>query len=238
MPQYLDNLYIENQISRYRQRFVPLFLTTSITPRQLTLADPTLIIVDGSTAGYNIVLPDATGLENGYEIIIHNNSSVTVDVDTFGGTHYLQMSVGSRMSLFLKSNATQPGVWVRAIQSSSPFTGTSPVLGSYNGNAGVGRYLEVYPRQGTDTAPFYVPTNAYIVAFEFSTVSTSTATLGVFKSTDLVNPIYTISLSNATTVFGTNLTISLSTADQLSFRITAATGTVGKPRCAMYFTGV
>lgn len=238
MPQYLDKIYIEDQISKYRQRYVPLFLTTAATIRQLTAADPSLIIVDGSTTGYNLVLPDATTLENGYELVIHNNATVTLDIDTYGGTHYIQMAVGSRLTLFLKSNATQPGLWVRAVQSSSPFTGTSPVLGSYNGNAGVGRYLEVFPGQGSDTAPFYVPTNAYIVAFEFSTVATSTSTLGVFKMTDLVNPIYTISLSAATTVFGTNLAVPLLVGDQLGFRITASTGTVSKPRMAMYFTGV
>lgn len=234
---YISKQYVEDQISQYRERYVPLLLTTAASTRQLTSADPSLILINGTTAGYIVVLPNATTLENGYNLIIHNESTKAVAIQYFGGTSYLSLTAGGRLCLFLKDNTTTAGLWVRAIMSSSPFTGTSPVFGSYNGNGGVGRYLEVFPGQGTDTAPFYVPTNAYIVAFEYSTVATSTSTLGVFKTTDLVNPIYTISLSSALNVFGTNLTIPLTVGDQISFRVTAATGTVSKPRCAMYFTG-
>lgn len=237
MTQYLDNQYIENQISQYRERYVPLLLTTAASTRQLLVTDPTLIIVTGTTAGYTVILPNATLLENGYNLIIHNDSNQTVSVQTFGPSAYLTLTAGGRLCLFLKDNGTTAGFWVRSVLSSSPFTGTSPVFASYTGNAGVGRYLETYPGQGTDTAPFYVPTNAYIVAFEYSTVATSTSTLGVFKFTDLVNPIYTISLAAAMTTFVTGLVVPLATGDQLGFRITAATGTVSKPRCAMYFTG-
>lgn len=236
MPHYLDNMYVETKLSEYQQRYVPLLLTTSASTRQITNADPTLIVIDGSTAGYILDLPNATTLENGFSLIIHNNSTVTINIRFFGGASLLTMTVGSRVTLYLKNNSTTAGLWVRAVQSSSPFTGTAPVLASYNGNATTGRYLEVYPGQGTDTAPFYVPTNAYIVAFEFSAVGTTTATLSTFKSTDLVNPIYSISLAAATTAFGTNLTIPLNMADRLVFRITSGSAT--KPRMAMYFTGV
>lgn len=233
---YVQKQYVEDQISLYRERFVPLILTTSLSTRQLTIADPTLILVNGSTTGYNLVLPDATTLENGYHITVHNESTATIDVDTYGGAHYLQMTVGSRMVLFLKDNSTQMGLWVRTVTSSSPFTGTSPLLASYNGNATTGRYLEIFPGQGSGTAPFYVPTNAYVVAFEFSTPAASTASLGIFKTTDLVTPIYTVSLSAAITTFGTNLTVPVYMSDRLCFRITAGSAT--KPRMAMYFTGV
>jgi hypothetical protein len=234
---YIAKQYVEDQLSTYKQRFVPLALTTSASIRQLTVSDPTLIIVSGSASGYNIVLPNATTLENGYYLVIHCDTTTTVDIDYFGGLHYIQMAAGSRMSLYLELNTTAAGKWIRAIQSSSPFTGTSPVLATYNGNAGVGRYLEIFSDQSSDTAPFYVPTNAYIVAFELSTLATSTVTVGIFAMTDLVNPIYSITLTNGTTIFGTNLTVALAQAQQIAFRITAAVGNVSKPRIAMYFTG-
>lgn len=237
MTQYLDKQYIEGQLSRFQERFVPLLLTTIAGSRQITLADPTLIFVDGSTPGYILILPNATELETGYHITIHNNSSNYIDIRLYGGGPSVILTSGGRLSVLLKSNSTTAGVWLRAISSSSPFTGTSPVLGSYVGNAGVGRYLEIYPGQGSDTAPFYVPTNVYIVAFEYSTVATSTSTLGVFKLSDPSNAIYTITLSAGTTVFGTNLTVPLVQGDQVAFKVTAAIGNVSKPRCALYFTG-
>lgn len=233
---YTQTAYIEDKISQYRERYVPLLLTTAATTRQLTTADPSLILISGSTVGYNLVLPDATTLEVGYHITVHNEATTTVDVDTFGRTHFIQMTVGSRMVLYLKDNSTQAGLWVRSVQSSSPFTGTAPLLASYNGNATNGRYLEIYPGQGSGTAPFYVPTNAYIVAFEFSCVGTATATLSTYKIVNLTTPIYSISLSASTTVFGTNLTVPISMGDQIAFKISSGSAT--KPRMAMYFTGV
>ena len=86
-------------------------------------------------------------------------------------------------------------------------------------------------------APFRVPVDMSIAAFEFSAVAAGTATLGVFESGDLVNPLYSISIVTGATVTELDLNVLLTKGWQLSFRITAVSGTLNKPRMAMYIAG-
>lgn len=64
----------------------------------------------------------------------------------------------------------------------------------YNANAGVGRYME---RLGTpmDEAPFPMPEDGYVRTITLQTTASNTGTISFFLSTDLVNPVFSISLT-------------------------------------------
>ena len=101
-------------------------------------------------------------------------------------------------------------------------------VASYNGNANVGRYLEVFPAIGSDSAPLIFPTDAILTAVSLGVVAVGTGTIGFFKSTDLVTPIYSISITAEsrkldTTVMGAEF----DALDELSIRVTS--GSFNKP---------
>lgn len=103
-----------------------------------------------------------------------------------------------------------------------------PFEASYGGNANVGRYLEIFPALATyPDAPFIFPENSIIKAISLGAVSPSTGTLSFFKTTDLVNPIFSVSLVASSRILLTGLTYPLSALDELALRVTA--GSFNKP---------
>lgn len=110
------------------------------------------------------------------------------------------------------------------------------LLASYNGNANVGRYLEIFPGIGSDVVPvdLFAQTNLLTVVFTSSAIST--ATLGFFDlSVSAVTPVYTISLNNQKSVTDIALPTApnavLAATTELALRITA--GAVNRP--TVYF---
>jgi hypothetical protein len=106
------------------------------------------------------------------------------------------------------------------------------VLSTYNGNAGTGKFLEFFPGQGSDTAPFAIPEISYIRVLILTAVADSTGTVSIYKATDLVNPIRTISLSNSKFQKDT-LAMPLNSNDQLIVKVSA--GSISKPNLVVYF---
>lgn len=102
-----------------------------------------------------------------------------------------------------------------------------PFVSSYGGNANVGRYLETFPSISMDQAPFTFPENSKIVTVVLGAVSTSTGTVGFFKTTDLVTPVFTLSLTAQTRMTFTSLAHVFNAGDELVIRVTS--GSFNKP---------
>lgn len=68
------------------------------------------------------------------------------------------------------------------------------VLPSYGGNANVGRYLEIWGGQASDTSPIFLTASARILSVTLQTTAASTTCdLGIFDlNVSSVIPIYTI----------------------------------------------
>jgi hypothetical protein len=110
-------------------------------------------------------------------------------------------------------------------------------LAYYGGNANVGRYLQIFPGEGSDTAPYLVPTSSILIGLTLGSAASTTSTVGVFKTTDLVNPIASITITAGTEATDVSQSVLLSALDKLAVRVTAVTGTLSKPRFAMYISG-
>jgi hypothetical protein len=99
-----------------------------------------------------------------------------------------------------------------------------PFTCSATGNSGVGKYLDVFPSLPSDTNPFYVPETSKIVRAILTTGTSSTVTVGIFKTTNLVTPIVSFSLTAATYFRSSLLSIALAQDDGLAIRVTSGSG--------------
>jgi hypothetical protein len=236
---YLRNIYIEDEEVKHRETYELTHISVFGAPIQLLSSDKTFTVLNGASGGQIVKLPNALTMTVGQQIIIHNSSASAIDIDYFDGSHFVTLNPGFRCSTVLVTNANSNGVWARAITSASAFSGTAPILSAYNGNANTGRYLEIFPAQSSFDAPFTVPVNSSLIAVEYSMGATAAGitTMGIFKKTDLVTPIYSINIPiGQLSVINTDLNIPLNALDQICMRITSATAAT-KPRSAIYITG-
>jgi hypothetical protein len=108
------------------------------------------------------------------------------------------------------------------------------INGAYAGNAGTGRYLEIYPNIPSITAPYMITTNCVITAISLGAANNSTGTVGIYKTTNLNNPLASISLSNQTLNYVLNQNISLYALDKIAYKVSS--GTFNKPFVTVYVT--
>jgi len=108
------------------------------------------------------------------------------------------------------------------------------INGVYAGNASTGRYMEIYPNIPSDTAPYMITTDCVITAISLGTGVNSTGTVGVYKTSDLNNPIASMSLSDQTLNYVLNQNIFLNSLDKIAYRVSA--GTLKKPFITVYVT--
>jgi hypothetical protein len=101
-----------------------------------------------------------------------------------------------------------------------------PINYNYNGNAGPGKYLDIFPGQSSDTSPFTIPEDSYIRTITLRTTANSTGTMRYYAFPDLVNPIYTMTFSNQT-YMKAQLTIPL--AADVGISVKVQTGSFNKP---------
>ena len=236
MAQYVDSLVNEGKIDIGALRSQTTTITTSVGTYNIPSTGTRILFVDGTTAGQIIQLPDATTLQVGHEFMVANTSNQIITIrDSTGGNSFL-LYRNTRVLVYLKDNSSAAGIWIREITSNSSIPGVAPVLAAYGANANVGRYLEIFPAIDTFSGPFIIPSNATIIAVSLGATANSTGTIGIFKMTDLVNPIQSISLTANKTNVLTGLNVSLSALDQIAIRVT--NGTVSKPYLALYISGV
>lgn len=212
-------------------------IVTSASTTQILSTDAHAYVATGSTSGQILKLPDATTLRIGHEYWIINESTVQITVQQFGGSNPVIINTNGSLRYVLRDNSTSAGVWSRTSSYASAFSGgSSPVLASYNGNANTGRYLEIWPGLSSDVDPFVVPNPEALVAIVLGSEASSTGTVGVFRITDLVNPIASISLTAQIEVTNVSLNIPIATNTKLAVRVTS--GSINKPRFAFYLSGI
>lgn len=103
-----------------------------------------------------------------------------------------------------------------------------PFQCQYGGNANTGRYLEIFSGlPSSPDAPFVFPENSALKQITFGTTGLSTTTIGIFKTTDLVTPIYSFSLVAEQRKVITGLNVNFIAGDEIAIRITA--GSCNKP---------
>jgi len=104
-------------------------------------------------------------------------------------------------------------------------------IANYNGNALAGRYLQVFPGVSAEDTGFYIPETSYIRTITLRTQAPNTGALSIFLSTDLVNPIATISLTNENTKVD-DFSVLVPSDSELVPQVTS--GTMNKPAIAVY----
>lgn len=235
MTLVIDN--VENEgLSDFRSfRSQALTTTLSASTLLLTAASQYYQLLIGSTTGQIVQLPDATTLQVGHTFWVWNGGTATLTLRNQGATQVYTMNPNSRVNAVLRDNSTAAGIWLISATSGSLFSGVSGILGSYNGNANVGRYLEFFPGIDSLTAPYFIPVNSYIVAFTLSAIANSTGTVGIFKTSNLVTPLTTLSLTANKNVFNITLGVPLNQGDFIAARVTS--GSINKPYIVWYITG-
>jgi hypothetical protein len=108
------------------------------------------------------------------------------------------------------------------------------INGTYAGSAGVGRYLEIYPNIPSITAPYLITTDCVITAVSLGTITNSTGTVGIYRTSNLNSPVASISLSSQTLNYVLNQSISLNTLDKIVYKVSS--GTLKTPFLTVYVT--
>jgi hypothetical protein len=149
---------------------------------------------------------------------------------------YVAKTVPFEPNALLGFSSTDVQAAIEEAKSDAFYNDRYPFIGSYNGNANAGRYLEVFPGIGSDSAPFLFPENSQVVTVTLGNTTMSTGTIGFFKTTDLVNPVFSLSLTNQTTAIFTGLAHSFASQDQMAIRVTA--GSLNKPYIRVWINTV
>ena len=103
-----------------------------------------------------------------------------------------------------------------------------PFQAFYGGNANVGRYLEAYSGLAMfPDAPFIFPENSTIKSISLGSVALSTVTFGFFKTSNLITPVFSISLVASSRLLLTGLSYAFNASDELVIAVTA--GSINKP---------
>lgn len=235
---YTSNSYIEGHFD-FRDFRGQLTKRTLVSDSTVTLnATSTYYqVFDGTSSGRKLILPDATSFPLGQTFRLLNNLPYTVPMFYPDTTTAFPINLlpGTRTSITLYDNTSSKGAWLYDSVSAASVASFS-FLAEYGGQANTGRYLEIVPAISSDQAPYLIVGNAAIVAVSLGSTAVSTGTLGIFKSTNLVTPIYTISLAGATTVTQTGLFIQLVASDSLVVQVTA--GSIQKPYAVIYVASI
>jgi len=162
---------------------------------------------------------------------------VSSDPSAGGGTNAPIGSIALDRSGFLWTKYDAPDVaWKKvAASATGSFIGVSSVTMGYSANATNGRYLEQYAGNPSDKSPYIIPVNSTLIAISVGSTAVSTATFGIFKTTDLVTPISSISLAAQTSNLIYPLSVALNSLDKIAVRVTA--GSANKPLLVFYFVG-
>lgn len=236
MPHTIDSQIVEDLLQYKSLRTIALVHpTTANGILSLTATSENTVITTGTAFGQVVRLPSATTILAGHRFQLFNSSSQQITVQDGSGAVYFVLTAGSSATVVLRTSGTVAGVWARAISSSSPFSGTAPVICNYAANAGVGRYLEFFAGNSSDGSPYLLVSPSTIIGVSLQTSANSTGAVGLFKTTDLVNPIYTAALNSAQEYLSTDLNIPLAVADKLAVRVIS--GSLSKPGFCLYISG-
>lgn len=103
-----------------------------------------------------------------------------------------------------------------------------PFQAQYGGNAGIGRYLEIFiGLPSYPNAPFIFPEASAIRQVSLGASAITTCTVGFFKTSNLITPVFSVSLVAQQRVLVTDLLVHFNPLDELVLRITS--GSANKP---------
>lgn len=202
----------------------------------MTASSNYFMVMDGTGFNRLVRLPDATSLSIGHTYYFVNDSTQIVPIQSSDSSSFTSMYPNTRTQIILKDNTSSKGAWISTNQNASTISSNFSVIASYGASAAVGRYLEIYPSQSSDVAPYLISAKSAITTLTLGAVSSSTGTLGIFLTTDLVNPITTISLSASTSNTLTGLYVTIDAGTKLAAKVTS--GTIAKPFAAIYIANV
>lgn len=231
----INNLVVENLCDIKSSRAQTAIVATTASTYTLSVGHEMNLIFTGSTSGQILNLGDATQYQVGHCFRVDNNATAIVTAQNGAAALLALLRTNTRMTLVLQSNSTAAGVWSYHITSASELAGVYQFFGSYGANALTGRYLEIFPSLASDEAPFLVVRGSVLVGVSIGCVSSSTGTAGIFRTTDLVTPVFSISLTAQTSNSSTNLNVAVAALDRLAVRVTS--GTIQKPFMAVYLSG-
>jgi len=211
-------------------------LTLSASTYSVLSTSTYYLVFDGTTDGQIIQLPDATTVKEGHSYWVVNDSATSpIEVRYYDNvTELITLPPNSRTHIVAKAVSTTNGEWIVEQSTSSALSSTS-FLTYYGGNANTGRILQYVPGEDTDDAPYLVVGNSAIVALSLGATSLSTGTCSVYLSTDLVNPITSIALTNQDANSTTGLYVQVNNEDELVVKVSA--GTILKPYLTTYLVG-
>lgn len=110
-----------------------------------------------------------------------------------------------------------------------------PLLANYNGSANVGRYLEGFPGEASDTAPFAIPLTAKLLHVTVQATAATTGSIRIYNLTTAA-AIYDAAFSGTSRQIYTNLNIGgISAGDELSVYVIGAA--INKPKIRFWLQG-
>lgn len=236
MPLKIDSITSEGllDVKNYRSQLTPVVTSTDGTTSILATTER-VISITGSATGHKIQLPNATTLTIGHEFFISNDSSQPVIANYYDNTtRFAYLLPKTRLYVVVRDVSTTNGMWIYNIDGTSSSFGGYNFYAYYGGNANSGRYLEVYPGSDSLTSPFLIISSQAIIALSLVASASVTATVSIYKTTDLVNPITTISLANETQKVITELFVQLSANDKIAIKVSS--GSIIKPVITIYIT--
>jgi len=227
---YNENIHSENLLE-----------TKSFRPQRTITTDATYAMDSSSsyittlqTTNRRVNLPNATTLSTGHSYYIANRTGTQVSARDYDGTSLITLGANSRTNFYLNDNTSTAGQWIYESNSASSLASYS-IFGFYNGNAGTGRYLEIYPGEASDTAPYIIVAPLAIIAMTMGTTALNTTTVGVYKLPDATTAIASISLANESLKVLTNLYTVLAQGDRIAIKVSS--GSCNKPYVTFYMTG-
>lgn len=231
MSLIIDNVKSEGLADIKSLRIQASLQAASASTINLTNTSETLLIFTPGVAGQIVNLPNATTLSVGHIYWIWNDDTNDIIINDFSGTILFTSTPTSRAFAVLKDNSTSAGVWGKVISSSSRFISSAGVLCGYNAAAVTGTFLEFNFTVASSDEPYLLTSAQRLAALSLSASLSSTGTVGVFYSDDLVNPLTTISLTaELTKVSQPNL--QLISGKSLAVKVTS--GTIQKPMLILY----
>lgn len=120
---YIDSLTTEGDSTIGNTTIMAASTNTSTTTLSLTTDSVSSQYITGSTAGFSVVLPDATTLTVGQLYEVYNASSVKITIKDYGTTTLITLLPKCYLKIGLQTNSTTAGVWQTLV---------SPMEGSYN----------------------------------------------------------------------------------------------------------
>lgn len=231
MTHIIDNSKVEGLLDTWSIATPPQTRALSAGTLTLTTANSYVQRFTGSTEGQIVKFSDATTYPLGWRYYIINSDGGSFAVQDAASTQLINIPPKSLVEFHLVDNTTIEGYWEKSVHSMS--ANVAITICGYGGKANTGRYLEFVSGNASNTGPFVVVINGFLVALSVSANAITTATVGVYKLSDLTTPIATVELSSQQTNYVLDLNVPLVKGDLLAVKVVS--GSMVKPFVTLYF---